>query len=91
MTSSPSPDFDAASFLKSLTTKPGVYRMVDARGSILYVGKARNLKKRVASYFRPGEQLAPKTRTMMAQVTTVDVTVTATEGEALLLENNQIK
>jgi len=83
--------FDSAAFLRSLTAKPGVYRMVDGHGTILYVGKASNLKKRVASYFRPQSQLAPKTRSLMVQVQAVDVTVTRTEGEALLLENNFIK
>ena len=93
---SPDPDagidagFDAKAFLKTLTSRPGVYRMLDADGTVLYVGKAKNLKKRVASYFhRSG--LAPKTRALVAQIRGVEVTVTHTEGEALLLENNLIK
>jgi excinuclease ABC subunit C len=91
MTNTAPSGFDPAPFLKSLTSKPGVYRLLDSRGRILYVGKARNLKKRVSSYFRPSHQLEPKTRSMVAQAASVDVTVTRTEGEALLLENNLIK
>jgi excinuclease ABC subunit C len=82
--------FDGARFLDNVTAAPGVYRMLGARGEILYVGKASNLKKRLASYFRPRED-NPKTRVLMAQVTDVQVTVTHTETEALLLENNLIK
>ncbi len=82
--------FDSAGFLKTLTSRPGVYRMFDANGQVLYVGKARNLKKRVSSYFRRSG-LAPKTRALMKQMASVEVTVTATEAEALLLENNLIK
>src|SRR5690606_28567712 len=66
------------------------YRMVDDKGRALYVGKAANLKNRVSSYFR-SSGLAPKTRVLMAQVASVEVTVTNTEGEALLLENHLIK
>ncbi|MBP7712246.1 MAG: excinuclease ABC subunit UvrC [Gammaproteobacteria bacterium] len=65
--------------------------MLDASGVLLYVGKARNLRKRVSSYFRSADSLPVKTRAMMAQVASVEVTVTATEGEALLLESNLIK
>ncbi len=83
--------FDSPTFIKTLTSKPGVYRMLDAEGRILYVGKARNLRKRVSSYFRPPAQLAPKTRAMMSQACSVEVTVTHTEGEALLLEDNLVK
>ncbi len=83
-------EFDATSFVRTLTTRPGVYRMLAADGAVLYVGKARNLKKRVASYFRAGG-LAPKTRALMQQMASVEVTVTHTEAEALLLENNLIK
>ncbi|MFN2308363.1 MAG: excinuclease ABC subunit UvrC [Gammaproteobacteria bacterium] len=82
--------FDARDFLKHLTARPGIYRMLAADGEVLYVGKARNLKRRVASYFR-ASGLAPKTRALMGQVVGVEVTVTHTEGEALLLENNLIK
>lgn len=83
-------DFDASSFLRTLTTLPGVYRMLDAKGGILYVGKARNLKQRVSSYFRQSG-LATKTRALMQQMSSVEVTVTHTEAEALILENNLIK
>ena len=82
--------FDPGNFLKNLTSRPGVYRMFDDTGQVLYIGKARNLKKRVSSYFR-ASGLPPKTRALMKQMATVEVTVTATEAEALLLENNLIK
>ncbi|HEY9198705.1 MAG TPA: excinuclease ABC subunit UvrC [Gammaproteobacteria bacterium] len=84
------PGFDARDFLKNLTSRPGVYRMLTGEGEVLYVGKARNLKKRVSSYFRSGG-LSPKTQALMAQTASVEVTVTHTESEALLLENNLIK
>lgn len=82
--------FDHSAFLKAVTSRPGVYRMLDAEGVVLYVGKARNLKKRLASYFRKTLD-SSKTRALMAQVVDVQVTVTHTENEALLLENNLIK
>ncbi|MDE2088788.1 MAG: excinuclease ABC subunit UvrC, partial [Gammaproteobacteria bacterium] len=82
--------FDFRVFLNTLTPLPGVYRMVGASGEVLYVGKARNLKKRVSSYFRRSGA-AVKTQALMAQVCAIEVTVTRTEGEALLLENNLIK
>jgi excinuclease ABC subunit C len=82
--------FDARSFLDTLTSRPGVYRMLDADGEILYVGKARSLKKRVATYFRKSG-LTPKTLALMQQMTSIEVTVTHTEAEALILENNLIK
>lgn len=82
--------FDAAGFVKSLTSRPGVYRMVDAEGTVIYVGKAKNLKKRVGSYFRK-TGLTSKTRVMVAQIAHIDTTVTHTENEALILENNLIK
>jgi excinuclease ABC subunit C len=84
------PPFDLASFLASLPAKPGVYRMLAADGTILYVGKARHLKNRVSSYFH-GRAHAEKTQAMVAQVARVEVTVTASETEALLLEYNLIK
>jgi excinuclease ABC subunit C len=84
------PVFDTARFLESVTGAPGVYRMYGASGELLYVGKARNLKKRLASYFRASES-NPKTLVMRNQIMDVQVTVTHTETEALLLENNLIK
>ena len=80
----------AKSLIAGLPTSPGVYRMLDARGGLLYVGKARNLKKRVTSYFR-GRGLTERILAMMQQVADISVTVTHTETEALLLENNLIK
>jgi excinuclease ABC subunit C len=82
--------FDAEDYLKNLTPRPGVYRMLDGEGTVLYVGKAHNLRKRVASYFRRAG-LGSKTRALVAQIAAIEVTVTHTEGEALLLENNLIK
>ena len=82
--------FDSKAFLKNVTGKPGIYRMYNAGGKVLYVGKARNLKKRLQSYFR-STGLSPKTELLMSQVANVDVTITHTESEALLLENNLIK
>lgn len=84
------PGFDSQRFLANLTPAPGVYLMLDARGEILYVGKAGNLKQRLTSYFRNTGQ-SPKTRAMLTHLASVEVTVTHTETEALLLENNLIK
>ncbi len=82
--------FDGAAYVAHVTEEPGVYRMIDAEGVIIYVGKARNLKKRLASYFRKQVD-SPKTRAMVARIADVEVTVTATETEALILENTLIK
>jgi len=82
--------FDYRAFLKTLTTRPGIYRMLDDEGKVLYVGKAGNLKKRVSSYFRK-TGLSTKTRILVGQTADIEVTVTHTEVEALLLESNLIK
>ncbi len=84
------PEFDSRAFLKTLTSRPGVYRMMDGSGKVIYVGKARNLKKRLASYFRKNLS-SPKTRSMVARIRQVEITITHTENEALILENNLIK
>jgi excinuclease ABC subunit C len=83
-------DFDPKAFLATLTTRPGVYRMLSAQGEIMYVGKARNLKSRVSSYFAGKGQNA-KTMAMVEQIAGIDVTATASDTEALLLEFNLIK
>ncbi|MGH8644377.1 MAG: excinuclease ABC subunit UvrC, partial [Gammaproteobacteria bacterium] len=84
-------DFDGLEFAKTLTAKPGVYRMIGPDDAVIYVGKARNLRKRVASYFQPRHQLSAKTRRVVSQVQAIEVTLTHTENEALILENNLIK
>ncbi|HEC13284.1 MAG TPA: excinuclease ABC subunit UvrC [Acidiferrobacteraceae bacterium] len=83
-------ELDPKQLLDSISHAPGVYRMLDSEGAVLYVGKARDLNKRVASYFHK-TGLGAKTQVLMTQVRDVDVIVTHTEAEALLLENNFIK
>ena len=83
-------DFDHQSFLKSLTQRPGIYQMLDGDGEVLYVGKAKNLKNRVSSYFR-STGLTTKTAALVKRIISIDVTVTETETEALILEHNLIK
>lgn len=82
--------FDYKSFLTRLTHRPGVYRMLNAKGVVIYVGKALDLRKRVSSYFQKSHSDG-KTTLMMQRVTGVEVTVTNTESEALILEYNLIK
>lgn len=82
--------FDAEAFLATLSRKPGVYRMIAADGAVLYVGKARNLKNRVTSYFR-ASGLSTKTMAMVAKIADVQITITNSETEALLLEQSLIK
>ncbi len=83
-------DFDAQGFLKQVTTQAGVYQMYGGEGQILYVGKAKNLKNRLSSYFR-NTGLGAKTRALVSKICQIEVTVTSTEMEALLLEQNLIK
>ncbi len=82
--------FDAKEFLANLPNKPGVYRMYNADGKVLYVGKAKNLKKRVSSYFQRQATNA-KTRALVSHIHDMQFAITQTEGEALILENNLIK
>ncbi|HDL8433322.1 excinuclease ABC subunit C [Yersinia enterocolitica] len=82
--------FDSKEFLKTVTSQPGVYRMYDKAGTVIYVGKAKDLKKRLTSYFR-AHVASRKTETLVKNIAQIDVTVTHTETEALLLEHNYIK
>jgi len=81
---------DLNGFLANLTSEPGVYRMLDGDGHVLYVGKAANLKKRVSSYFNK-QNTSVKTRSLVSQIIRIDVSVTRSETEAFLLESSLIK
>ena len=83
-------EFDSTSFLKALTSRPGVYRMLGEEGEVLYVGKAKNLKNRVSNYFR-STALDRKTIALVNRIHEVEITVTSSETEALLLEQSLIK
>ena len=83
--------FDPATVLAHLTHRPGVYRMLDAAGTVIYVGKARDLKRRVTSYFQGSRAHDAKTIAMVRSIAAIEVTVTRTEVEALMLEYNLIK
>jgi len=83
-------NFDAPHFLKTCPTQPGVYRMFDEKGEILYIGKAKQLKNRLSSYFQKNLQ-SPKTKVLVSHLRHIEVTVTKSETEALLLEQQLIK
>lgn len=82
--------FDSVRFLANITQQPGIYQMFAADGRILYIGKAKNLKSRLASYFRK-TGLTPKTAALVAKIAHIEVTLTTSETEALILEQNLIK
>ena len=82
--------FDSKKFLADVSHQPGVYRMYDDKDQVIYVGKAKDLKKRLASYFRKNLS-SKKTEALVAAIDHIDTTITSTETEALLLEHNFIK
>jgi len=86
----PENKFDIKAFLKNLTTRPGIYKMLNDQGEIIYIGKAKNLKNRVSSYFKK-PTASTKQHRMVSKIAAIEVTVTHTEGEALLLECQLIK
>jgi len=90
MTANQPEQFDHQAFLQHLPSKPGVYRMYDKANKVIYVGKAKNLKKRVTSYFRKNVDSA-KTQTLVTHIANIDITIVTSETEAFLLENNYIK
>ena len=77
--------------LKGVSKEPGVYLMMDATGKVIYIGKARNLRKRLASYFKPAGQLNVKAGILSAKISDIETIITRTEKEALILESNLIK
>jgi len=83
--------FEVQRFLQSVTQRSGVYLMFDETGAVLYVGKAKNLKQRLRSYFRKSEQLSAKNRALVSRISYIETTTTHTETEALILENTLIK
>ncbi len=83
--------FDHKQFLKTVNTGPGIYQMFDANEKILYVGKAKNLKNRLSSYFRTKSGLSVKTQSLVEKIASIEVTVTESESSALVLEQNLIK
>lgn len=84
------PSLERTQFLAKLPNEPGIYRMLDKEGTVLYVGKAANLKKRVSSYFNK-QNTGVKTRSLVSQIASIEISVTRSETEALLLESNLIK
>lgn len=84
------PEFDVKNFLSTLTLRPGIYKMLNKTNEIIYIGKAKNLKNRVSSYFQKTDHVA-KTKVMVAQITNVEVMITASENDALVLEQQLIK